>query len=165
MTLVDTGEDTHDRRAPEARARLRAATSSSASPTATASRDVDIGELIAFHRAHGRARDGDRGAAAGPLRRARDRTASACAGFEEKPHGDGGWINGGFFVLSPEVVDYIDGDATVWEREPLERLAAEGQLAAYQHDGFWQPMDTLRDKSQLEELWALGRRALEDRGE
>ncbi len=63
--------------------------------------------------------------------------------FEEKPEGDGGWINGGFFVLAPGVLDYIDGDATIWEREPLERLAADGQLAAYRHDGFWQPMDTL----------------------
>ena len=77
-------------------------------------------------------------------------------GFEEKPHGDGGWINGGFFVLSPEVGSYIDGDDTVWEREPMERLAAEGQLAAYRYDGFWHPMDTLRDKRYLEELWESG---------
>ena len=77
--------------------------------------------------------------------------------FQEKPKGDGGWINGGFFVLSPKVIDHIDGDATVWEREPMERLARDGQLAAYFHKGFWQPMDTLRDKNQLEELWASGR--------
>ena len=77
--------------------------------------------------------------------------------FQEKPAGDGGWINGGFFVLSPAVLDYIAGDDTVWEQEPLERLAREGQLAAYRHDGFWQPMDTLRDKRQLEELWRTGR--------
>ena len=77
--------------------------------------------------------------------------------FEEKPHGDGGWINGGFFVLSPKVFEYLAGDETVWEKEPLERLAAEGQLSAYKHDGFWQPMDTLRDKLQLEELWGTGR--------
>jgi glucose-1-phosphate cytidylyltransferase len=74
-------------------------------------------------------------------------------GFQEKPGGDGGWINGGFFVLSPKVGDYIEGDATVWEREPMERLAAEGQLTAWQHHGFWQPMDTLRDKNHLENLW------------
>jgi len=79
------------------------------------------------------------------------------AGFEEKPLGDGGWINGGFFVLSPRTIDYIEGDGTHWEREPLERLAAEGQLAAYRHTGFWQPMDTLRDKNQLEALWDSGR--------
>ena len=77
-------------------------------------------------------------------------------GFKEKPQGDGGWINGGFFVLSPEVGRYIDGDATVWEREPMERLAADNQLTVHFHDGFWQPMDTLRDKLMLEDLWASG---------
>ena len=74
-------------------------------------------------------------------------------GFREKP-GDGGWINGGFFVLSPEVLRFIDGDAMTWEREPMERLAAEGQLAVHRHNGFWMPMDTLRDKQTLEQLWA-----------
>lgn len=73
--------------------------------------------------------------------------------FREKPQGDGALINGGFFVLSPEVIDYINGDETIWERGPLERLAKEGELAAFQHTGFWQPMDTLRDKNYLEELW------------
>jgi len=77
--------------------------------------------------------------------------------FQEKPKGDGGWINGGFFVLSPEVLDTIEGDATVWEREPLESLAKQRSLAAYFHRGFWQPMDTLRDKTHLEEVWATGR--------
>jgi glucose-1-phosphate cytidylyltransferase len=77
-------------------------------------------------------------------------------GFREKPPGDGARINGGFFVLSPKVFGYIAGDKTVWEREPLERLAAEGQLSAYTHDGFWQPMDHLRDKLMLEELWSSG---------
>jgi glucose-1-phosphate cytidylyltransferase len=76
--------------------------------------------------------------------------------FQEKPVGDGGWINGGFFVLSPKVGDYIEGDTTVWERGPMERLAAEDQLTAYLHHGFWQPMDTLRDKVHLEDLWASG---------
>ena len=76
--------------------------------------------------------------------------------FDEKPQGDGAWINGGYFVLSPAVFDYLDGDQTVWEREPLERLAAEGKLSAFVHRGFWQPMDTLRDKNALEELWATG---------
>lgn len=78
-------------------------------------------------------------------------------GFQEKPAGDGGWINGGFFVLSPKVGDYIDGDATVWEREPMERLAAERQLSVYFHEGFWHPMDTLRDKRYLEQLWSSGK--------
>ena len=76
--------------------------------------------------------------------------------FLEKPQGDGGWINGGFFVLSPRVLDYIDGDETLWERGPLERLAGEGSLRAYHHPGFWQPMDTLRDKNYLESLWSKG---------
>lgn len=77
-------------------------------------------------------------------------------GFMEKPEGDGGWINGGFFVLSPRVIDYIEDDATPWERAPMERLAREGGLTAYLHHGFWHPMDTLRDKNYLDELWRSG---------
>ena len=76
--------------------------------------------------------------------------------FREKPAGDGGYINGGFFVACPSVLDYIDGPDTIWEQEPLEQIAADGQLAAFRHDGFWQPMDTLRDKIYLESLWAEG---------
>ena len=76
--------------------------------------------------------------------------------FKEKPHGDGAWVNGGFFVLEPKVLDYIQGDSTVWEQEPMERLARENNLAAYRHLGFWQPMDTLRDKNFLEEYWQSG---------
>jgi glucose-1-phosphate cytidylyltransferase len=76
--------------------------------------------------------------------------------FREKPTGDGAWVNGGFFVLEPKVLDYIAGDATVWESEPMERLSREDQLAAYRHSGFWQPMDTLRDRHYLEDLWASG---------
>jgi glucose-1-phosphate cytidylyltransferase len=78
-------------------------------------------------------------------------------GFREKPEGDGNWINGGFFVLSPDAIDYIEGDSTAWERAPLERLAAEKQLAAHFHKGFWQPMDHLRDRQYLEGLWASGK--------
>lgn len=77
-------------------------------------------------------------------------------GFQEKPRGDGGWINGGFFVASPKVVDYIQGDDTVWEQQPLGKLAQDSQLSVYFHDGFWQPMDTLRDKTHLEDLWQSG---------
>lgn len=77
-------------------------------------------------------------------------------GFKEKPEGDGNWINGGFFVLEPEVLNYIDGDNTLWEQEPMETLAKSGKLHAFQHTGFWQPMDTLRDKMKLEELWMSG---------
>lgn len=76
--------------------------------------------------------------------------------FQEKPRGDTGWINGGFFVLSPKVTDYIDGDLTFWEREPMERLASQGQLAAYLHHGFWHPMDTLKDRMDLEAMWSSG---------
>ena len=78
-------------------------------------------------------------------------------GFNEKPDGDGGWINGGFFVLERAVLDYIDTDKTVWERQPLEHLSRNGELNAFQHDGFWQPMDTLRDKLNLEDLWNSGK--------
>jgi glucose-1-phosphate cytidylyltransferase len=77
--------------------------------------------------------------------------------FQEKPDGDGAWVNGGFFVLEPSVFDLIDGDFTIWERKPLEALAHTGQLGIYKHFGFWQPMDTLRDKQHLEELWASGK--------
>lgn len=83
-------------------------------------------------------------------------SGSDVTGFREKPIGDGGWINGGFFVLSPKVGEYIAGDDTVWEREPMESLAKEGQLSVHFHRGFWQPMDTLRDKRQLEALWESG---------
>jgi glucose-1-phosphate cytidylyltransferase len=77
--------------------------------------------------------------------------------FEEKPEGDNGWINGGFFVLDPSVIDLIDGDSTSWENEPLVSLASDGELSAFIHDGFWQPMDTLREKNELESLWASGK--------
>ncbi|NET61280.1 MAG: glucose-1-phosphate cytidylyltransferase [Symploca sp. SIO2E6] len=76
--------------------------------------------------------------------------------FQEKPEGDGAWINGGYFILEPEVIDYIAEDATVWEQEPLKKLAQDGQLSAYKHDGFWQPMDTLKDRNRLEKLWQSG---------
>jgi len=82
--------------------------------------------------------------------------SSRVVAFEEKPKGDGGWISGGFFVLSPKAIDYIDGDESIWERAPLEQLARDKQLGAHFHRGFWQPMDTLRDKNHLEELWSAG---------
>jgi glucose-1-phosphate cytidylyltransferase len=85
-----------------------------------------------------------------------DISGDTVGGFVEKPEGDGGWINGGFFVLEPSSLDYIEGDSTIWERQPLEKLASENQLNAYRHEGFWQPMDTLRDKLQLEGLWNSG---------
>jgi glucose-1-phosphate cytidylyltransferase len=84
-------------------------------------------------------------------------TAALISEFKEKPTGDGAWINGGFFVLEPNAVDYIiDGDSTIWERKPLEQLARDSQLGAFKHNGFWRPMDTLRDKLELEALWETG---------
>jgi glucose-1-phosphate cytidylyltransferase len=84
-------------------------------------------------------------------------TRDKVTAFEEKPTDDGGWINGGYFVLSPSVIDYVENDATAWERQPMERLASEGKLAAYPHAGFWQPLDTLRDKVLLNDLWLAGK--------
>ena len=86
-----------------------------------------------------------------------DQNQHKISAFKETPKGDGAWINGGFFVVEPSIIDYIKDDSTVWEREPLEKLAHDGELAAYRHQGFWHPMDTLRDKSVLEELWQSGR--------
>jgi glucose-1-phosphate cytidylyltransferase len=120
--------------------------------------DVDITDLIRFHREHktlvtltavqppGRF-------GAFNLRHDEDRIGS----FKEKSDGDGAWVNGGFFVVEPIVMNYIAGDSTVWEREPMEKLAQEGMVSAYRHHGFWQPMDTLRDKHVLEELWQSGK--------
>lgn len=117
--------------------------------------DVNITELIAFHKSQNV--KATLTAAIPPGRfGALDMRGSKVNSFMEKPKGDGAMINGGFFVLSPKVIDYITNDKTIWEREPLERLANEGNLAAYQHHGFWQPMDTLRDKVHLEELWQSG---------
>jgi glucose-1-phosphate cytidylyltransferase len=117
--------------------------------------DVDIGALVEFHRSHGL--DATLTAVAPPGRYgATVLDGDRVQRFEEKPAGDGGQINGGFFVLNPSVLDRIAGDAMPWEAEPLSGLAADGQLAAFVHDGFWQAMDTLRDKKQLEALWASG---------
>ena len=116
--------------------------------------NIDIGALIAFHRSQntlatltavqppGRF---------GAFRLAEEQTK--VSGFREKPRGDGAWVNGGFFVLEPGIMDYVEGDTTVWEQEPLHNLARDGQLSAYRHYGFWHPMDTLRDKNVLEQLW------------
>jgi len=114
--------------------------------------DVNVTESIEYHRRQGLkatltavqplGRFGALGLADGKV-----------TSFQEKPQGDGAWINGGFFVLEPSVFEYVDGDDTLWEKRPMETLSHEGQLAAYQHNGFWQPMDTLRDKQLLEQLW------------
>lgn len=117
--------------------------------------DVDIGRLVGFHRAHGKLATVT--AVRPPARfGGLELNGDDVRAFAEKNQTSEGWINGGFFVLEPAVLDYIDADATLWEKEPLERLATEGQLRAFRHEGFWQPMDTLRDLRNLEALWAGG---------
>ena len=116
--------------------------------------DLNISDLIEFHRSHNVS--ATLTAVQPPGRFGAfnlDRDQFKISTFKEKPQGDGAWINGGFFVLDPNVMDYIQGDSTVWEREPMENLAVNGMLAAYRHHGFWQNMDSLRDKMYLEELW------------
>ena len=117
--------------------------------------DVNISELIAFHKEQDVKATVTATIPPGRFG-ALDIKMNKVGSFMEKPKGDGAMINGGFFVLSPSVLDFIADDQTIWERGPLERLAAEGNLAAFQHHGFWQPMDTLRDKMHLEELWQSG---------
>jgi glucose-1-phosphate cytidylyltransferase len=118
--------------------------------------DIDITSTIAFHRHHGKAATLTATSAPGRFG-ALDIQGKQVRSFKEKPKGDGALINGGFFVLSPRVLEYLQDDTSVWEQAPLARLAENGELMAYLHDGFWQPMDTLRDKQLLEELWASGR--------
>jgi glucose-1-phosphate cytidylyltransferase len=118
--------------------------------------DVDIGALTAFHAEHGKLATVTAVQPPGRFGVMQMGDGVDVEGFQEKPEGEGGWINGGFFVLHKSVLDYIDGDAAIWEREPMEGLARDGQLAAYRHDGFWQAMDTLREKNHLEDLWRSG---------
>ncbi len=119
--------------------------------------DVDIGRLASFHKAHGRLATITAVQPSGRFGALDIDSRDHVVSFKEKPRGDNAWINGGFFVLDSKVFDYIEGDRTIWEREPLEALARNGELAAYRHTGFWQPMDTLRDKNQLDELWGTGK--------
>jgi glucose-1-phosphate cytidylyltransferase len=119
--------------------------------------DIDLHKLLQFHRSHGLA-------ASVTVVQPLGRFGSVIVGgedgrvtrFEEKPAGDGRWVNAGFFVLSPKVLDYIEDDATIWERAPMDALAGDGQLSAFKHHGFWQAMDTMREREYLEELWASG---------
>ncbi len=155
VTLVDTGESTMTGGRLKRVSAYLAGEDAFCFTYGDGVADVDISALVAFHRSQGclatvtATRPPGR---FGALDIAADRVRS----FVEKPQGDGGMINGGFFVLSPQVIDLIEGDETVWERGPLEQLAARGQLAAFAHEGFWQPMDTLRDKVLLEQLWDSG---------
>jgi glucose-1-phosphate cytidylyltransferase len=118
--------------------------------------NIDISAQLAFHRKHGKLATLTATQPPGRFG-ALDVRDTAVRSFQEKPHGDGAWINGGFFVLSPKVIEYIGGDSTIWERDPMEKLAQEGQLEAWFHRDFWQPMDTLRDKNHLEDLWNSGK--------
>lgn len=155
VTLIDTGEETMTG------GRLRRASSYLENEEAfcftygDGVSDLNIGALVDFHLGHGKLATVT---AVQPPGRygALERDGDMVSGFSEKPRGDGGWINGGFFVLSPKVLPYIADDITSWEGQPLIQLAADGELAAFQHDGFWHPMDTLRDKTYLEELWQSG---------
>jgi glucose-1-phosphate cytidylyltransferase len=118
--------------------------------------DVDLTELVAFHRAHGKRATVTAVQPAGRFGAMELGEGDVVRRFQEKPEGEGGWINGGFFVLEPSVLDLVDGDDVMWEREPIEALATAGELLAYKHRGFWQPMDTLRDKQHLDALWTAG---------
>lgn len=156
VTLVDTGEDT------QTGGRLKRVASYLKNEKAfcftygDGLANVDITKLIKFHEGHGKLATVT---AVQPPGRygALNRDNDLVTGFVEKPKGDGGWINGGFFVLSPKCIDYIDSDDTAWEQRPLKDIALKGELMAYEHKDFWQPMDTLREKNLLEELWESGK--------
>lgn len=155
VTLVDTGPDTMTGgRLKRVRAYVGNETFCFTYGDGVA--DIDIGAQLACHRRHGRLATVT---AIQPPGRygALDLEEGRVARFQEKPAGDGAWINGGFFVLEPGAIGYIDDDRTSWEATPLMRLAGDGQLMAYQHRGFWQAMDTLREKNHLEELWSSGK--------
>ena len=155
ITLVDTGENTMTG------GRLKRVASYIDNETfcftyGDGVSDIDITKLVDYHKSAGR--QATVTAIQPPGRYgALDIAEGAVKKFQEKPAGDGAWINGGFFVLEPSVLDYIEGDESVWEQFPLNKLASSGQLSAYQHNGFWQAMDTLREKTYLEELWSAGR--------
>jgi glucose-1-phosphate cytidylyltransferase len=155
VTVVDTGEDTMTGGRLKRVADYVAGDDAFCFTYGDGVADVDIAEAIRFHKAHGKLATVT---AVQPPGRygALQMQGHQVQGFTEKPRGDGGLINGGFFVLSPRCLERIAGDPTSWEAEPLTGLAADGQLMAFQHQGFWQPMDTLRDKNQLEALWASG---------
>ena len=119
--------------------------------------DVDISASVEFHKSHGRLATVTVVQPSGRYGAIQLAEGSrSVQGFREKPKGDGAWVNGGFFVLEPEVIDYIENDLTTWEMEPMERLSADDQLMAWQHEGFWQSMDSLRDKQVLQQLWDSG---------
>lgn len=156
VTLIDTGEDSQTGGRLARVGHLLRGDEAFCMTYGDGVGDVDIAGSIAFHRAHGRLATVTAVVPPGRFG-ALERQGDRVAAFTEKPAGDGGTINGGFFVLSPSVLDRIDGDRTVWEQHPLKSLAAEGELRAFDHHGFWLPMDTLRDREQLQALWDGGR--------
>ena len=119
--------------------------------------DVNITDLIKFHQAHGKQATLTATRLPGRYGALKITNSNTVEKFQEKPEGDGSWINGGYFVLSPEVIKNIDGDDTTWEQEPLKKLAKDGELMSFKHDGFWQPMDTLYEKTMLNNLWNSGK--------
>ena len=155
VTLVDTGDDTLTGGRLKRVANYLQEEEAFCFTYGDGVASVDIGSLIAFHKSHGKLATVT---AVQPPGRygSLDMQGDVVNGFVEKPKGDGGWINGGFFVLSPQCIDYIKDDATSWEDEPLKKLACDGNLVGFHHSGFWQPMDTLRDKNSLEALWLSG---------
>lgn len=156
VTLIDTGEDTMTGGRLKRVANYVKDEEAFCFTYGDGVANVDITAQIAFHKQHGK--QATVTAVQPPGRYgALSREGSAVLGFIEKPQGDGGWINGGFFVLSPSCLDFVADDTTSWEGEPLRHLAAQGELMAFEHRGFWQPMDTLRDKNHLEELWQSGK--------
>jgi len=155
ISLIDTGENTQTGGRLRRVGHLLAGEDAFCMTYGDGVADVDISALIDFHHRHGGVATVTAVAAPGRFGSlARD--GSRVSAFVEKPDGDGGSINGGFFVLSPKVLERIVGDDTVWEEDPLRGLARDGELHAYEHGGFWQPMDTLRDRDRLERLWAGG---------
>jgi len=156
VTLVDTGEDTLTGGRLKRVAEYVKDEEAFCFTYGDGVADIDVTRQIAFHHDHGKVATVT---AVQPPGRygALVRQQNSVLGFQEKPPGDGAWINGGFFILHPKVLDYIDGDQTAWEGGPLEAIAREGKLEAFEHRGFWQPMDTLRDKNQLEDLWSSGK--------
>lgn len=155
ITLVDTGEQTQTGGRLR-RIRHHLGNEAFCMTYGDGLADVDIRQLLDFHRAEGCLATVTAVRPPGRFGRL-DLDGKRARGFQEKPRGDGDWINGGFFVLEPAALDTISGDDTLWEKEPMQDLAASGQLAAFRHHGFWQPMDTLRDKSLLDDLWTGGR--------
>lgn len=156
VTLVDTGEDTMTGGRLKRVAEYIKNEPAFCFTYGDGVADVDIRSLIVFHQRHGKMATVT--AVLPPGRYgALERSGHQVTRFVEKPRGDGGLINGGFFVLSPKVLDLIDGDQASWENEPLIKLAAMGEMMAFEHRGFWQPMDTLRDKNHLEQLWNTGK--------